>query len=248
MFIPRWFREGKEGRMTAAGRTGFGRPAVGFALIELLVVVAIIVVLVALLLPALQFARTAARITTAHAELRQIELALQMYADDHRGQIPPSRFSCSLRVADELPVELARDNLLPGFQKLVQDDFNGRDFFVEAVDMPDVFAVGETYKYRAVGPALLNETVLLEPPDGARLWIPDDFPDCYGEKGRYHADPKASPVRYALWSVGPDPNSPKLLNIPGRKPIPARFWCTRATDTGVITHFQGPDGRQYMSP
>lgn len=224
------------------------RHRAGFTVIELLVVVAIIAVLVSLLLPALRAGRVAARIVTAHTELRGIEVALQMYSDTNAGQLPPARFSCNLRAADELPLELANDRLLPRYTKVVSNGPAGGDFLVDAIQMRDVFAPTETYKYRAVGPAILNETVLIEPPNGARLWVPDSFPDCTGAAGRYHSDPKTSPVRYAIWSVGPDPNSPKLLDLPGRLPVPARYWCRSARDTGVITHFQGRDGRTYLSP
>lgn len=224
------------------------RRRAAFTLIELLVVVAIIAVLVSLLLPTLRAGRTAARLVTAHTELRGIEVALQMYADAHAGQLPPARFSCNLRAADELPLELAHEHLLPRHAKPVRNGPAGGEFLVDAIQMRDVFAPKETYKYRAVGPAILNETVLIEPPHGARLWVPTDFPDCHGEAGRYHSDPRTSPVRYAIWSVGPDPDAPKLQILPGRLPVPARYWCRGATDTGVITHFQGRDGRRYMSP
>lgn len=227
-------------------RTSPHAPA--FTLLELLVVMAVIAILLSLLLPAFRSARLASRVVTAHGELRNIDLALHMYADTNSGAIPPTRFSCNLRSGDELPVELARQRFLPYHEKLVRDTHNSDDFFVGAVDMRDVFCPSQTYKYRAVGAAILNETVLLPPPNGAKLWVPDTFPDCAGREGRYCRDPKTSPVRYAIWSVGPDPDSPKLQTVPGQMPIPRRFWCERASDSGVITHFQARDGRVYSSP
>ncbi len=223
------------------------RRAAAFSLVELLVVVAIMALLASILLPALRAARLRARIVTAHVELRGIEVALQMYADGNGGALPPSRFSCNLRAADELPIELARERLLPQCRKLVEQQSAG-DFLIDAIQMRDVFAPHETYKYRAVGAAILNETTLIEPPNGARLWVPDSFPDCTGETGRYYADPRTSPVRYAIWSIGPDPQAPKLQDLPGRLPIPSRYWCRGPSYAGVITHFQGRDGRMYMSP
>lgn len=223
-----------------------GGPRAAWTLVELLVSLALVALLVALLVPALGRARRAARIVSAHAELRQIELALQMYADTNGGALPPTRFSCSLRAAYELPIELGRQRYLPHGRKLVENEAG--QGLVEAVQMRDVFNPGQTYKYRAVGAALMNETTLLEPPQGAALWVPDGFPDCSAATGRYYYDPRESPVRYAVWSVGPDPDAPKLRHTPGRQPLPRRYWCRGSADTGVITHFQGRDGRAYMSP
>ncbi len=66
----------------------FGRNR-AFTLVELLVVVAIIAILAAMLLPALSKAKGLARRTTCANHLRQLRLAVAVYATDNSSWLPP---------------------------------------------------------------------------------------------------------------------------------------------------------------
>ena len=205
-----------------------------FTLTELLVVMVIIALLAALLLPALSRAREKAKVTRAHVELYGVGLALQMYSDDTQGHLPPVRVNCNTDLAThwcEFPVELAEQRYLgPGSKPGM------------AANMEDVFNPNHTYKYAAPGPQLLNGA----PGGNYQLWVPDDVPNCASTNGQYYSNPKDSPIRWVLWSLGPRPDSPESQDE--YAPMARRSWYRRSGGGGVIARFDTRAGIQFKSP
>ncbi len=224
----------------------------GFTLIEVLVVVAIIALLAGILTPALARARLRSRVVVAHSDLRQITLALDMYAGEHKGRLPPTRQSCGTSILYQLPAELAVKRYFRRSPDALQ-----RSYF------EDIFDRGQTYRYRAPG-AVWQNGQLMDFPDSpwrprASIWVPDDLPQCRSSEGRFYyarrREPR-SPVAFAVWSVGPDyEQSSKLPRWEdgtidqSRFPLQRSWWLTpEEPRSGLIVHYRTASGLTYTSP
>lgn len=102
------------------GRSSSARPAsrsFAFTLVELLVVLAIVALLASLLLPALTRAKSKAKSARCLSNLRQIGLALTLYADQNGGRLP---------AAEKIPSRPVNTNApLPAIQTLLREHLSG---------------------------------------------------------------------------------------------------------------------------
>lgn len=89
-----------------------------FTLIELLVVIAIIAILASLLAPSLSSAREKARQIQCMSNLKQVGLALRMYADEHN-DLYPEAWDGTLRWNDKLLSYMSSTNVTGGKAVLV---------------------------------------------------------------------------------------------------------------------------------
>ena len=188
-----------------------------FTLIELLVVIGVIAVLAGMLLPVAANVRLAARVSRAHGELKQITVALQLYSNRFN-VFPPAYVYCEsmtgkLAEYNHLPPELLRTRCIDSLPE-------------------DIFNQGHTYKYLAPGFGWANYN-----PSWLSMKVPAAFPDDTGwDDDKSYVTQDTSPVKCALWSVGPSGakiwSESKMLHYP----MPPRHWYPDNKD-GIIVHY-----------
>jgi len=64
--------------------------------------------------------------------------------------------------------------------------------------------------------------------------------------GKYFTDPKVSPVRWVVWSLGPQPDSAKSQST--YAPLSSDSWYRSPGDSGVIILYADQVGNQFTSP
>jgi len=115
----------------------------GFTLVELMIVVGMIGVLAAILFPVFGQARSAARKSTCSMHLYQIGGALQLYARDHDGRLPPRDNDLSPLMAHVPTLRLLRcpdDPVLPEGRAPVDGRFSSYQYRAGLTldDRPDI--------------------------------------------------------------------------------------------------------------
>lgn len=175
----------------------------GFTLLELLVVVAVTAVLLALLLPVLRTARIKSKVVRAHADLRSLRSAIEAYRLDYEAY-PYARAYCAgggMKVDDynECPPELFSCGYLGAFPE-------------------DIFNKGRAYKYISPGFGYANGVLTILP-----IWVPKKFP-ADDDHDVPNFNPKDSPVKWAVWSVGPSGPKTFWKSEELHYPVPRRNW------------------------
>ena len=191
-----------------------------FTLVELLVCIAVIGLLAGLLLPALAHSILSARVAKAKVELNQIGTCLHLYHNDFES-FPPSVTYC-----ESMTDKLEDYNELPG-------ELFDRNYLTR--EMPDVFNHGHSYKYKAPGLGWANGSLSV-----LGLWVPREFPED-SNYGRMYFRQSDSPVKWALWSMGPGGARTVFESDQQHFPVRPNRWYPRDREGIIVRLYTGDD-------
>ena len=185
--------------MSSSGTTHV-RYRFGFTLIELLVVIAIIAILAAMMLPALAGAKERAKRVACKNSMRQLMVALHLYADDSEQRFP-SGASEKGPLDDHLPV--LSTNTYNGIQRYLGNNPQNfhcpsfLEFFKRRRGMPEERDYGYVIGYNYHGghtntpwPAIVGDAVWISPrrsTESAALVLVSDMNDWSPGYGRTFA-------------------------------------------------------------
>lgn len=192
----------------------------GFTLIELLIVVAVIAILAAIAVPNFLEAHTRAKVSRAKADMASIGGALEAYRIDYR-RYPPARSFCAGAMESEGDYNMCPPEITTPLAYMTSRP-------------EDVFNQPHQYKYISPGFGYANGVATI-----LAIWVPEAFPDSSSaENDVPYFDHANSPVKWALWSVGPEGDIGFWDAGMQKHPVPSRIWYDPTNGTisaGVVT-------------